>query len=107
MKDLNGRSATIQGYRSILLLSHLCHITQITLPITLLPTTIIPKSLTSLVKRVEVVLKQTKGLFTELSRHPGIDHVARQVVFFIPEDVEDVGELFNQTRERLSSTFRL
>lgn len=104
-KDISGRSPLIQGFRSILLLSHLCHVTQITLPILLLPQQNTLVSTAVSVKRIETVLKQSKGVFTELSRHSAIEHVSREIIFFI-SGVADADAVFAFSREKIASTFR-
>ncbi|KAJ3322623.1 hypothetical protein HDV06_002837 [Boothiomyces sp. JEL0866] len=100
----NGRTPLIQGYRSILELCHYTNITSITVPMIPMP---VPEKirLDTTIKRSEVLFKQSKGLFNELSRNEKVSRKSRSVVFTIPQS-SLAGEAFNGIREKLVSTFR-
>ena len=68
---------------------------------------------TSILKRAEVILKQTKGLLTEHSRalkHTGGvsagDKYSRSLVFVIPRQLPSTEHTFLAVRERLTDVFR-
>jgi hypothetical protein len=82
-------------------MAHQCHITQLTIPVDLMRHDHHQRGeSTRLLKRAETTLKQTKGVFTELSRHSGVEHVPRQIVFVLADRVQ-----FNAVREKLQNIF--
>jgi hypothetical protein len=104
--ELNGRSPVIVGYRSIMKLCHVAHITQLVIPITLYSKeSATPINSEIQAKRAEVLLKQTKGVFTELARNSRIERVPRQIGFLIPSQPTQK-EVYQQTHQHLSFIFR-
>ncbi|KAJ3276080.1 hypothetical protein HDV01_006250 [Terramyces sp. JEL0728] len=104
LDEANSRTPLIQGYRSILELCHYTNINSIIIPMVPMP---VPEKirLDTTVKRSEVVFKQAKGLFNELSRNEKVGRRNRTVVFSVPQS-SLAGEAFSGIREKLVSTFR-
>jgi hypothetical protein len=103
--EIHGRCPLIQGYRTILQICHLTHITQLVVPFYLYTRESPSLKLEFLLKRAEVILKQSKGLFNEMARNSRIEKVPRQFHFLIPLDSSQKAA-FSHIHEQLSLIFR-
>lgn len=102
-EELNSRSPTIQGYRSLLKLCHYCNVTQLTVPLAFESNGL---DAATMAKRVECVFKQTKGIFNELSRDIRVEQVPRQINFLIDEG-ENSKDIFKLSTGILTEVFRI
>ncbi|KAI8900242.1 hypothetical protein BC833DRAFT_563502 [Globomyces pollinis-pini] len=99
-EDMTSRSPMITGYRSILEMCHLCNISSL-----ISPMGFANNHRKSISKTSEMIFKQAKGVFNELSRHPRIKRIPRTMIFTIP-DFSDNGKTFEDVKDKLKTTFR-
>ena len=83
-------------------------------PPALFPSYVKQFSESNLIRRAEVILKNTKGLLLEHSRstrhgiyNKGIDRNGRSIHFLIPSETPEIERIFSVARERLVEIFRL
>jgi hypothetical protein len=103
--ELSSRSPLIIGYRSLLQLAQLVHVNHLTIPVSLWANDSPMLSMDVQIKRAEVVLKQSKGIFTELSRNPRIEKIPRQIIYIITPHKEQT-KIYEEVHDKLSNIFR-
>jgi hypothetical protein len=119
--DLNNRSPLLSGYRNILKLCYQYNITNLTVPLLLLSADVrhsVTKpeedsSISTTMKRIEVVLKATKGLIMEQTRSlkhsndsRGTEKRAWSIEFLLPSQLQKLVGVFDAARQTLSEVFR-
>ncbi|KAJ1550096.1 hypothetical protein HK096_008769 [Nowakowskiella sp. JEL0078] len=132
--ELTNRSSLMNGYRTILKTAHMYSVNSIAVPLPLISETpeIISKSSNktsvsmaenSFYRRVDVVLKGTKGMLMELARvskhagdSSGVEKYTKTIHFVVPENFlgnwgvivgsEKVASVFGVIKEKVSEVFR-
>ena len=105
-EEINGQTSLAKGYRLILKLCSSRRITNLTVPILLSPKPKEALALPVILKRSEMVFKQTRGALTEYASGSGEQKDTRHIIFLVA-DTAGTAEEFDGIRNVLSSVFKV